>query len=103
MHVSEKIFMDRAGLEKEGPVTIAAFGDSVTHGALLNDINYETVYWNVLRKMILNVRNYIPVNMINAGIGGITASGSVGRTDSQVLSHNPDLVIVCFGLNWKAG
>lgn len=103
MHIKEKILMDRAGLEKEGPITIVAFGDSVTHGALLNEINYETVYWNLLRNKILAVRNYVPVNVINAGIGGITAIGSVERTDKHVLAHNPDLVIVCFGLNDVAG
>ncbi len=99
MHIKDKILMDREGLEKEGPITIVAYGDSVTHGALLDEINYETVYWNLLRKKILNVRNYVPVNVINAGIGGVTAAESVKRIDKQVLAHNPDLVIVCFGLN----
>lgn len=99
MHIKDKISMDTEGLIKEGPITIVAFGDSVTHGALLNEINYETVYWNLLRKKILDVRNYVPVNVINAGIGGITAQGSLDRIDRQVLAHNPDLIIVCFGLN----
>ena len=56
MHIKDKILMDRSRLEEEGPITIVAFGDSVTHGALLNEINYETVYWNLLRKKILEVR-----------------------------------------------
>ena len=99
MKISKKISLDVAGLTEEGPITIVAFGDSVTHGALLNEINYETVYWNLLRKKILGVRNYVPVNVINAGIGGITAAGSIKRMGKQVLAHNPDLVIVCFGLN----
>lgn len=100
MHIKDKILMEREGLEKEGPITIVAFGDSVTHGALSKgEINYETVYWERLRKKILAIRNYVPVNVINAGIGGITASQSVERTELQVLAHNPDLVIVCFGLN----
>jgi len=100
MHIKDKVYMDREGLEKEGPITIVAFGDSVTHGALsIGEINYETVYWNLLRKKILNVRNYVPVNVINAGIGGVSARTSVNRLDAQVLSHNPDLIIVCFGLN----
>ena len=103
MHIKDKILMEREGLEKEGPITIVAFGDSVTHGSLLNEINYETVYWNLLRKKILGVSNYVPVNVINAGIGGITATDSLERMDRQVLSHNPDLIIVCFGLNDVGG
>jgi len=100
MKIQDKIYMERAELEKEGPITIVAFGDSVTHGALkIDEINYETAYWNLLRKKILNVRDYVPVNVINAGIGGITAKASVGRIEKQVLCHLPDLVIVCFGLN----
>ena len=92
MHIKDKILLDQKGLEQYGPITIVAFGDSVTHGALNGEINYETVYWNRLRKKILDVRNYVPVNVINAGIGGITASGSVGRIESQVLTHLPDLI-----------
>ncbi len=99
MYIKDKILLDRNGLEQYGPITIVAFGDSVTHGALNGEINYETVYWNRLRRKILEVRNYVPVNVINAGIGGITASGSLGRIESQVLTHRPDLIIVCFGLN----
>ncbi len=100
MRIAEKINMDGQGLIDNGPITIVAFGDSVTHGALSGDeINYETVYWNRLRQKINGIRNYIPVNVINAGIAGISASGSLDRMESQVFSHNPDLVIVCFGLN----
>lgn len=100
MKITEKINMGYDGLVENGPITIVAFGDSVTHGAVASgEINYETVYWERLRKKILNVRNYVPVNVINAGIGGITAKYSLGRMDSQVLAHNPDLIIVCFGLN----
>ncbi len=99
MNIKEKLQMDRAGLEQNGPITIVAFGDSVTHGALVGEIDYDTVYWNLLRRKINAVRNYVPVNVINAGIGGITAKKSLARLDSQVLKHEPDLVIVCFGLN----
>ena len=100
MKISEKINLERAGLEEHGPITIVAFGDSVTHGAVgAGEINYETVYWNRLKQKINTYKNYMPVNVINAGIGGITAKGSLARMDKQVLSHNPDLIIVCFGLN----
>ncbi len=99
MNIREKINLDMQGLVEHGPINIVAFGDSVTHGALKNENNYETVYWQRLRRKIQEVRNYVPVNAINAGIGGITAAASLGRMDAQVLDHHPDLVIVCFGLN----
>ena len=100
MKISEKLLMDKSGLIENGPITIAAFGDSVTHGAVgPGEINYETVYWNLLKKKINRLRNYVPVNVINAGIGGIDAKSSLKRMDRDVFSHNPDLVIVCFGLN----
>ena len=100
MKIKEKIGMDREGLTQNGPINIVAFGDSVTHGAVASgEINYETVYWNRLRKKILAIRDYVPVNVINAGIGGITAAGSVDRMDRDVFDHHPDLVIICFGLN----
>lgn len=99
MKIKDKINMSLEELIKYGPINIVAFGDSVTHGALLDEINYETVYWNRLKRKINNVRDFVPVNVINAGIGGITAKDSLDRIDSQVLCHKPDLVIVCFGLN----
>lgn len=100
MKISEKLLMDQSGLIENGPITIVAFGDSVTHGAVgPGEINYETVYWNRLRKKINDVRNYVPVNVINAGIGGITAKESLKLMEGQAFAHNPDLIIVCFGLN----
>lgn len=96
----DKLFLNKDGLVEYGPITIVAFGDSVTHGALANgEIDQDTVYWNLLRKKILQIRNYVPINMINAGIGGTTAHESMQRMERQVLRHCPDLIIVCFGLN----
>lgn len=100
MKISEKIMLNKDGLDLHGPINIVAFGDSVTHGAFATgDIDFEAVYWNILKKKIAAVRTYMPINVINAGIGGTTAKLSVARIDSQVLCHRPDLVIVCFGLN----
>lgn len=100
MKISEKINLDYEGLKKYGPINIVALGDSVTHGAFgPKEIDYEYAYWNQLKKKINEKRNYVPVNIINAGIGGITAKESVERMGSQVLCHNPDLIIICFGLN----
>lgn len=100
MRVKDKIYLDFEGLVNHGAITVVAFGDSVTHGAVGPDeINYDTVYWNVLRKKLNAVNSYVPVNIINAGIGGITAEGSLNRMERDVFCHHPDLIIVCFGLN----
>lgn len=100
MTIKEKLEMNRDGLVEHGPITIAAFGDSVTHGAFgAGEIDFDHVYHRILAQKIAAVRPYIPVNVINAGIGGLTAKQSLGRMESQVFSHHPDLVIVAFGLN----
>ena len=100
MRITEKFGMNLERLIEKGPITIVAFGDSVTHGAVAGgEMNYDTVYWNRLRLMLQQKYDYVPINVINAGIGGITAKGSLDRMDKQVFSHSPDLVIVCFGLN----
>lgn len=99
MKVKDKLQLDIKGLAEYGPINIVIFGDSVSHGFLLEEVDYENVYWNRLRRMLNSVRDYVPVNMINASIGGTTAHASLARLDRQVLKHEPDLVIVCFGLN----
>ena len=100
MKFKEKLFMDHWQLEKEGPINIVVFGDSITHGCVETDIfDYDTVYWNRLRKKIMEVRNYVPINIINAGLEGTTAKYSLSRLETQVLSHHPDVIIICFGLN----
>lgn len=99
MKIREKINLDVKGLIEHGSITVVALGDSVTHGCFRGDIDYEASYPNLLRKKILAVRDYVPVNLINAGIGGTTAATAVTRMEKQVLAHSPDLVTVCFGLN----
>ena len=57
MKIKEKINLDLNGLIEHGPITIVAFGDSVTHGAVgAGEINYETVYHNRLKKKINELR-----------------------------------------------
>lgn len=99
MLIKDKILLDIHGLQEYGPINIVVFGDSVSHGAVNGYIDYENVYWNLLKKRLNQFRDYIPVNMINASIGGTTAKEAVSRMDKQVLTHCPDLIIVCFGLN----
>lgn len=100
MKISEKLKMNADGIRQHGPINIVAFGDSITHGILdYNEVDYDTTYWSRLRKKILSIREYVPVNAINSGIDGITSKLSIERLERDAFNHNPDLLIVCFGLN----
>jgi lysophospholipase L1-like esterase len=99
MKIKEKLMLDRAGLEAHGAVNIVIFGDSVSHGAINGYFDYESVYWNRLKRRLHEYRDYMPINMINSAIGGTTATQSLSRLERDVTKHEPDLVIVCFGLN----
>lgn len=99
MNIREKIMLDRQGLNEFGPINIVIFGDSVSHGAVNGYIDYENVYWNLLKRKLNSFRDYVPVNMINVSIGGTTSKESLPRFERQALVHEPDLVIICFGLN----
>lgn len=99
MKICEKIMLDNRGLCEYGPINIVIFGDSVSHGVVNGYNDYEHVYWNRLRQKMNRFRDYIPINMINSAIEGTTAAASVERLERDVLTHHPDLVIVCFGLN----
>ena len=85
MRVKDKIMLDVEGLMEYGPINIVIFGDSVSHGAFNGYMDYERVYWNQLRQMLNRYRDYVPINMINASIGGTTAAKSVCRLEKQVL------------------
>lgn len=99
MKIREKLQLEKKDLAEYGPLNIVIFGDSISHGIFLDDSDYESVYWNLLRKRLNATRSFVPVNMICAAIGGTTASASLSRLEKQVLKHEPDAVIVCFGLN----
>ncbi len=66
--------------------TIVAFGDSLTE---------RTGYVNMLY-------GYLGNQVINAGIGGNTTIHAKSRFDVDVIDQNPDVVIICFGMNDQA-
>lgn len=90
-------------------VTVAFLGDSVTQGCFevykKLDGSIETVfdkqhaYTKLFADMLSVLYPSVPVNIINAGISGDNAPGGAKRLQRDVLRHEPDLVIVCYGLN----
>lgn len=93
----------------ESPVTIAFLGDSITQGCfdvyIDNNKNVQTfydkknAYHNQLAEIFTLLYPSVPFNIINAGISGDNAPNGFCRLERDVLTHNPDLVVVCFGLN----
>lgn len=109
MEIMEKIARKEANLFEAEPVTIAFLGDSITQGCFemieLPDGKFrgvcdqESGYQNKLKKMLMELFPDVPITTVNAGIGGGGASHGFRRLERDVLSHHPDLVVVCFGLN----
>ena len=109
MKIIEKMSSKSVDLYSYEGVTIAFLGDSVTQGCFeiykLPNNGIETVFdkknsyemgvFDILATLYPNV----PVNIINAGISGDNAPHGEKRVARDVLRHQPDLTVVCFGLN----
>ncbi len=91
------------------PVTIAFLGDSVTQGCfdlyqkynsgIQTFFDKNSAYHNYLAQILTVLYPTVPINIINAGISGSNASHGLERIERDVISHSPDLTVVCFGLN----
>lgn len=108
MRIFEKIVAKAADNNLASP-TIAFFGDSVTQGCFElipkaeggfdNVHDRESVYHTRLVRLLAKEYPTVPINVINAGVAGTTATFGLERIERDVLSKNPDLTVVCFGLN----
>jgi acyl-CoA thioesterase I len=69
--------------------TIVCFGDSLTVGyGAEKGKDYPSV-----------LRSQVDLPVINAGVGGNTTGQALRRLDSDVLSHDPKIVIITLGCN----
>ena len=103
MKIIEKLAANNSDpIENPAPV-IAFLGDSVTQWCFLSQNDYEAAYHNRVRQKLNYLFPRAVVNIINAGIGGTTAKLGAKRIERDVLSKNPDLCVVCFGLNDVGG
>lgn len=109
MNIINKLTAKAADNSFTPGVTIAFLGDSVTQGCFDLMVRYDTGFDNVYDQQnaypadvarILGVLYpTVPVNVINAGVAGKDATHGLERLERDVLSHKPDLTVVCFGLN----
>ena len=82
------------------PVLIVAFGDSVTQGYTAHaTIDHDQVYHARLKRRLETTYPLTTFSVINAGAAGHTVQDALERLERDVIRHDPDLLIVAFGLN----
>lgn len=96
MNEGQRRFVERTRgeLEAGADVTIVAFGDSITAGYAVR--RGFPSFW---RQMLLERYPEAHIEMINSGISGDTSLDGLSRLDWAVLSYEPDLVTINFGIN----
>jgi len=82
--------------ERKEKITVASIGGSITQGVNSNGVDRS--YGKLVSEWIANKFN-VEVENINAGIGSTGSIMGVHRLQADVLSHNPDLVILEFSVN----
>ena len=109
MNIMNKIRARAENNSAHEGVTIAFLGDSVTQGCFecykTEAGGIETIfdkngaYHRYLDQIFSVLYPNVPTNIINAGVSGGNAVHGLERLERDVLRHQPDLTVVCFGLN----
>lgn len=109
MRITERIRENAREVGQHRPVTIGFLGDSVTQGCFelysTGETSFETEfrsyegYHAKLKRMLEEVFPQVPISIINGGISGDNAPNGRKRLHRDIISYQPDLAVVCFGLN----
>ncbi|MDD5255175.1 MAG: SGNH/GDSL hydrolase family protein [Candidatus Omnitrophica bacterium] len=87
--------------EKEaGVFRIVCMGDSVTFGW---PVPIDETYPNILERFMRERFAGRKIEVINAGVPGYTSFQGLMLLEKKVLGYRPDLLIVYYGINDKAG
>lgn len=107
-NLDSKEFSINQKLTNQLPVTIVAYGDSITWGydrdpikGKVNQVKYP--YPTVLEKELRKKYGYHNIKVINKGHPGWTSIQALENLEKEVLSYRPDLVISMFGINDARG
>ena len=87
----------RKKLEAGGPFKLIAYGDSITAGgdATSVDLRFPNRYAEYLQSQFPKAQ----IDMENGATGGDTTRNGLQRLEEKVLTREPDLVILGFGMN----
>ena len=109
MKIIQKMKARAEDRHQEG-VTLAFLGDSITQGcfelykrresgAISTIYDKQHTYEQYLFDIFSILFPTVPLSIINAGISGDKAFHGVERVERDVIRHQPDLTVVCYGLN----
>lgn len=109
MNIISKIANKSVNIRECPTPTIAFLGDSITQGCYELNVTSDggisemfdkiNVYHSYVQQIFNILFPSCPLNVINAGISGGKSNQACQRLERDVLCHNPDLTVVCFGLN----
>lgn len=87
----------RAKLSAGGPFKLIAFGDSISTGceATREDLRFQNLY----AKALMNRFPKAEITVEMGATGGDHTGHGIARLEEKVLTRNPDLVLVGFGMN----
>ena len=86
-YFSYKLCTEKAYNSPFRDLTVVAFGDSITAGG---------------GGWVSSLFSQIGTDVINAGVGGNITAQALQRINKDVCAHNPDIVIINFGMNDQA-
>jgi len=94
---ADKLKQSRERLEKGGPFTLIAFGDSITCGGDASEerLQFTRRYGQWLQEQFPKAQ----VAFENGATGGDSTVQGLSRLEEKVLSRKPDLVLLGFGMN----
>ena len=92
-----RLFKLFSKLEEGKPVTLCFLGGSITQGSLSS--KPTTCYAYKVYEWFKETFKNADITYVNAGVGGTTSAFGAARCDRDVLSHNPDFVLVEFSVN----
>ena len=92
-------------LENKEDAKVLFFGDSITVGCNASGSDRGgnvSPYCEIWAKMVTNYLNDkygVELGYVNTAIGGTNTKSGLDRFDDDVLAHNPDLLVIAYGMN----
>ncbi len=94
---AELLKATRTKLAAGGPLTLVAFGDSITNGG---DASLpELIFWQRWAAELGAKYPRAQIKAINGATGGDTTTRGLQRLQEKVISVRPDVVLIGFGMN----